>query len=318
MLDFADIEAAAKRLDGVAHRTPVLTSRALDSATGARLFLKAENFQRTGSFKFRGAFNAIASLAPEQRKHIVTGSSGNHGQAIALSASLFDAPCTVVMPTDAPEVKKTAVRGYGGFIVEYDRMTGDRVAVSAQVAEDTGGIVVPPYDHHPVMAGQGTAAVELIDEVGQLDVLLVCTGGGGLLAGCSTAAKHLSPDAEVWGVEPEASDDTQQSLAAGRVITIDQPVTIADGQALRAPGDLTFAVNSRLVAGVTTVTDAQIVDAMRFAFDRLRIVLEPSGASALAAALAGNVEITGRKVGITLSGGNVDRARFAQLLTDGI
>jgi len=317
VLDYTDIEAAAKRLLGVAHRTPVLTSQSLDAVTGASVYLKAENFQKTGSFKLRGAYNTVASLAPEERTHIVTYSSGNHGQAVAFSAAQHNTPCTVVMPSDAPGVKKAAVRGYGGFIVEYDRITGDRAAVAQQVADDVGGVTVPPFDHWQVMAGQGTVGAELLEDTGPLDALLVCTGGGGLLAGCTTAAAHLSADTAVWGVEPEAGDDTQQSFAAGKVVAIDQPVTIADGQAMRAPGKLTFSVNSRLAAGIVTVTDNEIVEAMRFAFDRLRVVVEPSGACALAAVLARKIDVAGQRVGVTITGGNVDRARFASLLVDG-
>ena len=318
MLDYADITAAAKRLAGVAHRTPVLTSRSLNERVGADVFLKAENLQRTGSFKFRGAYNTIAALEPDERGHIVTHSSGNHGQAVAFAASRFGVPATIVMPSDAPEVKKAAVAGYGGYIVEYDRMTGDRNAIAAQVVEDTSGTLVPPFDHWNIMAGQGTVAVELIEDVGELDAMLVCTGGGGLLAGCATAMAELSPRGKVWGVEPVASNDTQQSLEVGHVVTIDQPVTIADGQALRAPGELTFSVNALLVEGIVTVTDAEIVESMRFIFDRLRVVVEPSGASALAALLAGKIDLAGSRVGVTLSGGNVDRITFAKLLSEGV
>ena len=316
MLEFADITRAAARLDGVAHRTPVFTSRTLDQLTGARVHLKAENLQRTGSFKLRGAYNAIASLDDATRERgIVTHSSGNHGQAVAYSAARFGVPSHVVMPSDAPAVKKAAVAGYGASIVEYDRVTGDREAVAESVVEDTGGTLIPPFDHWDIMAGQGTTAVELIEDAGELDALFVCTGGGGLLAGCATVAAELLPDARVFGVEPEASDDTKRSFDAGHIVRIEQPITIADGQALRAPGELTFSVNRSLVTDIVTVSDDEVIAALRFVFDRLRLVVEPSGASALAAVLHGKVDLQGLRVGVTLSGGNVDRSVFASLLT---
>ena len=316
MLTFDDITEAAERIRGVVHRTPVLTSRTLDELTGRQVFLKAENLQRTGAFKMRGAYNAVARLAERQPDAtIVTYSSGNHGQAIAHSAQLLGLDACVVMPHDAPEVKAEAVTGYGAEIVRYDRYTESRDGVAATVAADRGATVIPPFDHLDVMAGQGTCGLELIEEVGDLDVVAVCLGGGGLLSGVATATRHLSPDTSVVGVEPAAGDDGKRSLAAGRRVTIEQPVTIADGQATTSLGELTFEVISDKVDAIETVTDDEIVDAMRFCFDRLRIVVEPSGASSLAAVMAGRVGRPGDRVGVTLSGGNVDRARFAELLT---
>jgi len=314
-ITFGDVQAAAERLRGVAHCTPVLTSRTLDAMTGARVYLKAEPFQRIGAFKFRGAYNAISALEPETRvRGVVTNSSGNHAQAVALSAQIFGIPATIVMPTDAPPAKIAATRGYGAEIVFYDRYKEDRAAIAERVAADLGATMIPPYDHPLVMAGNGTTALELIEEVGELDLLLVCLGGGGLLSGCATAAKALSPGVTIWGVEPAAGDDWAQSYAKGERVRLAQvPRTIADGQQLDTPGERTFAVIRERVAAVVTVSDAQIVEAMRFAFERLKLVLEPSGASALAALLSGKVEARGRRTGVLLSGGNVDVARFREL-----
>jgi len=319
VIDFADIQTAAARLVGVTHRTPIITSRTLNRLVGAEVFLKAENLQRTGSFKLRGAYNAIAGLvAADRDKGVVAYSSGNHGQAVAYSAAVFGVQASIVMPTDAPDVKKAAVTGYGATIIEYDRANEDRNAIASSIATRSGATLIPPFDDQNVMAGQGTCGLELHEDAGPLDIVLVCTGGGGLLAGCATAFAELDPHTAVYGVEPEASNDTQLSMEAGHVLSIDQPVTIADGQALTAPGELTFSVNKRLAAGIVTVSDTEIVDSMRFVFDRLRLVVEPSGASALAALLAGRIDVAGRRVGVTLSGGNVDRAIFSKLLTDGI
>jgi threonine dehydratase len=315
-ISFADVRAAAERLRGVAHRTPVLTSRTLDELTGARVFLKAEPFQRIGAFKFRGAYNAISSLDPETRSRgVVTNSSGNHAQAVALSAQLFAIPATIVMPTDAPPAKIAATRGYGAEIVFYDRYKEDRTAIAERVAAELGATLIPPYDHPQVMAGNGTAVLELMEEVGELDLLLVCLGGGGLLAGSATAAKALSPDVEIWGVEPEAGDDWAQSFARGeRTRLAAVPRTIADGQQTEAPGRLTWPTVRPLVRGVLTVSDDEIRDAMRFLFERVKLVAEPSGASALAALMSGKVDARGKRVGITISGGNIGLEQFCQIL----
>src|SRR4051794_609761 len=315
-ISFADVQAAAKRLQGVAHRTPVLTSRTLDEMTGAQVFLKAEPFQRMGAFKFRGAYNAISSLADDIRaRGIVTNSSGNHAQAIALSAKLFGVPATIVMPTDAPPAKIAATRGYGAEIVFYDRYREDRTVIAERLAKELGATLIPPYDHPMVMAGNGTTALELLEEAGELDLLLVCLGGGGLLSGCATAAKALSPGIEIWGVEPAAGDDWAQSYAKGERVKLEEvPRTIADGQQTEAPGRLTWATARPLVRGIATVSDDQIRDAMRFLFERVKLVTEPSGASALAALLTGKVEGHGRRVGVTISGGNIGLDGFCQII----
>jgi threonine dehydratase len=309
-----DVRAAAARLEGVAHRTPVITSRTLDAQTGASVRLKPENLQRVGAFKFRGAFNAVASLPPDERaRGVVAASSGNHAQALALAAALHGIPATILMPEDAPPSKAAATEGYGARIVRFDRYADDREALMASWRDREGFVVVHPYDDERIMAGQGTAALELIEDGGDLDLLLVPVGGGGLIAGCSTAATGLCPECAVIGVEPEVGDDTRRSLAAGERVRVPVGRTIADGQQIDIPGSRTFPVVRERVAAVETVSDAEIVDAMRFAFERLKLVLEPSGASALAALLAGRVEAAGRRVGVILSGGNVDVARFRAL-----
>jgi threonine dehydratase len=309
-----DVRAAAARLDGVAHRTPVITSRTLDERTGATVRLKPENLQRVGAFKFRGAYNAVASLAPDERaRGVVTASSGNHAQALALAAALHGVPATILMPEDAPPSKAAATEGYGARIVRFDRYADDREALMAAWRDRDGFVVVHPYDDERIMAGQGTAALELIEDGGELDLLLVPVGGGGLIAGCSTAATGLCPSCAVIGVEPAVGDDTRRSLAAGERVRVPVGRTIADGQQIDIPGARTFPVVRERVSAVETVSDAEIVDAMRFAFERLKLVLEPSGASALAALLAGRVEAAGRRVGVVLSGGNVDVARFRAL-----
>jgi threonine dehydratase len=327
VIELADVEAAAERLRGVVHRTPVLTSATLDRRVGARVFLKAECFQRTGSFKARGAYHAISRLPAARRAAgVVTMSSGNHAQAVAWAAGLFGVPAVVVMPTDAPAGKRAATEGYGAEVVTYDRYRQDRAAVAAALAAERGLTLVPPYDDHDVMAGQGTTALELIEEVGPLEVLLVPVGGGGLAAGCATAAKGRCPGVEVVGVEPAAGDDHRRSLAAGRRVRLpDVPRTVADGQAVQEPGELTFEVNRRRLDRVVTVADETIVAAVRFCFERLRIVVEPSGASALAALFAlfdaggGTAEgpageLAGRRIGVVLSGGNIDADRFVALV----
>ena len=315
-LGIDDVRAAAGRLAGVAHRTPVLTSRTVDELTGARVLAKAECFQRGGAFKFRGAYNAIAALDPEVRSRgVLAYSSGNHAQAIALAAGLHRTTAVIVMPADAPPLKIAATKGYGAEVVSYDRYGQDREETGRRLAAERGLTLIPPYDHPDVIAGQGTVALELIERRGPLDVLVVCVGGGGLISGCAIAACALSPGVRVVGVEPAAGDKMHRSLATGRRTTIPVPRTIADGQQTTAPGELTFPIVQRLVADVVPVTDAEIVAAMVLAFERLKVVLEPSGASALAALLARRVpDVAGRRVGVTLSGGNVDAARFAELV----
>jgi len=298
-LSLDDVLAAAERLSGIAHRTPVLTSRTLDERTGSTAFLKAECLQRGGAFKFRGAYNMISSLGPEERERgVVAYSSGNHAQAVSLAARLLGTSATILMPADTPPAKLEATRGYGAEIVTYDRYTEDREALGAALAVERGGLaLVPPYEHPLIMAGQGTAALELLDDVPGLDALLVPVGGGGLIAGCATAAKALRPGIRVIGVEPEAGDDTRRSLEAGQRVRIPVPRTIADGQQADIPGELTFAVNRQVVDTIVTVSDAEILDAMAFLFDRMKLVTEPSGASAAAALLAGRAEAGGARVG---------------------
>ena len=314
MIDLDDVRRAAARIEGVAHRTPLVRSRTLDERTGATVALKPENLQRVGAFKFRGAYNTVASLDPAARaRGVVTASSGNHAQALALSAALHDAPATILMPEDAPASKAAATEGYGARIIRFDRYSADREALMAEHAERDGLAIVHPYDDERIMAGQGTAALELIEDGGPLDLLLVPVGGGGLIAGCATAATALRPDIEVVGVEPEVGDDTKRSLEAGERVRVPVGRTIADGQQLDQPGERTFPVIRERVHAIVTVTDAEIVAAMRFAFERLKLVLEPSGASALAALLHGRVEAAGRRTGVVLSGGNVDVSRFREL-----
>ena len=322
-IDFSDLAAAAERLRGVAHRTPVLRSRWADEACGAQVFFKAEHLQRMGAFKFRGAYNALARFTPAQRRSgALAFSSGNHAQAIALSARLLGMPSVIVMPQDAPPAKLAATCGYqagqaGSEVLLYDRYTEDRGAIAARLAAERGMTLIPPFDHPDVMAGQGTAALELIDEVGHLDALLVCVGGGGLIAGSAVAARHRLPDIELIGVEPEAGNDTQQSLAAGRIVQIEVPQTIADGAQTTASGLLTFPVIQALVRRIVTVSDAQLVQTLQFFAQRMKQVVEPTGCLAAAALLHGVVELRGARVGVILSGGNVDLPRYAQWLAQG-
>jgi threonine dehydratase len=315
-LSLDDVRAAAERIAGVAHRTPALTSRTLDEYTGATVFLKAECLQRGGAFKFRGAYNMISALDATQRgRGVVAYSSGNHAQAVSLASRLLDTSATILMPADTPPAKLDATRGYGAEVVTYDRYTEDREALGAALSEERGLVLVPPYEHPLIMAGQGTAAMELIEDVPDLDLLVAPVGGGGLIAGCGTAAKALRPGIRVVGVEPEAGDDTRRSLAAGERVRIPVPRTIADGQQADIPGKLTFAVNRQVVDTIVTVSDSEIVDAMAFLFDRMKLVTEPSGASAAAALLAGHVPgAAGARIGVVISGGNVGAARFAELM----
>jgi threonine dehydratase len=310
------IRVAAERLDGVAHRTPMLTSRTLDTLTGATVLMKAENFQRAGAFKFRGAYNKIASLTPEQlARGVCTWSSGNHAQAVALAASLLGTTATVLMPMDAPTTKRAATEGYGASVVTYDRYSEDREALAAELANDRGLTAIPAYDDPLVMAGQGTAALELIDDAGEVDVLVVPMSGGGLMAGCGVAARALLPGIELIGAEPAAGDDTKRSLAAGARVRIPVPHTIADGQQVETPGRLTFEVNRVQVNDVLLVEDDDLVEAMRFLFERLKVVVEPSGVSALTAVLTNPDRFRGRRIGLILSGGNIGTDRFLSLLS---
>jgi threonine dehydratase len=319
-IDFADVQQAAQRLAGVAQRTPVLRSRSADEQSGASMFFKCENLQRMGAFKFRGAYNALSRFTPEQRRTgAIAFSSGNHAQAVALSARLLGMPSVIVMPRDAPQSKLDATRAYqqglpGSEVLLFDRYTQDREALCARLAAERGMTMVPPYDHPHVMAGQGTAALELIEDVGPLDALLVCVGGGGLISGCAVAAKQLLPGIDVYGVEPEAGNDTQQSLRRGEIVKIDTPRTIADGAQTQSSGKLTFPVIQALVRGVLTVSDAQLVETMRFFAARMKLVVEPTGCLGAAALLQGAIDLRGARVGVIVSGGNVDLPRYADLL----
>jgi threonine dehydratase len=312
---YDDVVAAAGRISGAAHRTPVLTSRMADERTGGKLFFKAENLQRAGAFKFRGAYNAIARLPSDARRRgVVAFSSGNHAQAIAYAGQLQGVPTVIIMPTDAPAMKVAATKGYGGEVVAYDRYTEDREAIGRRLSEERGLTLIPPYDHEDVIAGQGTAAKELIEEAGPLDMLLVCVGGGGLLAGSALAAKALSPDCRIYGVEPEAGNDAQQSFRSGSIVRIPVPVTIADGAQTTYVGAKTFPIMRALVDDMLTVSDAQLVDTMRFFIERMKIVVEPTGCLAAAAALNGVVPCRDKRVGIIISGGNVDPKALAGFL----
>ncbi|MFI6996638.1 pyridoxal-phosphate dependent enzyme [Nocardia sp. NPDC050175] len=311
-----DVRAAADRLAGVAHRTPVLTSRALNERVEAEVFLKCENFQRVGAFKFRGAYNAISQLSADRlARGVVAWSSGNHAQAVALSARLLGTSAVIVMPADAPASKMAATKGYGAEVVTYDRYTQDRTAIGEALATERGLSAIPPFDDLRVMAGQGTVALELIEETGPLTAFLAPIGGGGLMAGCATAATALSPGIRIIGVEPVDGDDTKRSLEAGHRIRIPVPHTIADAQAAEIPGELTFAVNRRLVDEISVVTDDQLVAAMSFLFDTMKIVAEPTGVAGVAAMLAGRVQLPGARVGIVISGGNINATRFAELVS---
>jgi threonine dehydratase len=316
MISLDDVRAAAGRIAGAAHRTPVLTSRALDEAAGANVLLKAENLQRGGAFKFRGAFNAVASLTDAERERgVATVSSGNHAQALALAARLHRARAVILMPEDSPAGKLAATEGHGAEVIRFDRYAQDREQLLATLVADRGLVSVHPYDDERVMAGQGTVALELIEDAGPVDLLLVPIGGGGLISGCATAAKALLDGVRVVGVEPEAGDDVKRSLAAGERIRIPVPRTIADGQQLPTPGERTFEVIRERVDDVVLASDSEIADAMRLLFERVKTVAEPSGACALAALLAGRVpDARGLRVGVVISGGNVSAERFAELM----
>ncbi|MCC7705544.1 threo-3-hydroxy-L-aspartate ammonia-lyase [Janthinobacterium sp. GW460P] len=312
---YADVVAAAGRIAGHAHKTPVITSRTVDAELGAEVFFKCENLQRMGAFKFRGAYNALSQFDAQQRRAgVVAFSSGNHAQAIALSAQLLDIPATIIMPQDAPAAKIAATRGYGGNVVLYDRYTQDREQIGRDLAEQHGMTLIPPYDHPHVIAGQGTAAKELFEEVGPLDAFFVCLGGGGLLAGSALATRALSPASKLYGVEPEAGNDGQQSFRSGQIVHIDTPKTIADGAQTQHLGNLTFPIIRRDVDDVLTVSDAQLVERMGFAASRMKLVIEPTGCLGFAAALQMKEQLRGKRVGILISGGNVDMQRFCALL----
>jgi len=313
---YDDVAAAAGRLLGHAHRTPVMRSTTADEMLGAQLFFKCENYQRMGAFKFRGAFNALSRFTEAQRKAgVIAFSSGNHAQAIALSARILGMPAVIVMPHDAPRAKKAATEGYGAEVVSYDRFTQDREALTRQLAEDRGMTLIPPYDHPDVMAGQGTAAKELFEDVGELDYFFVCLGGGGLLSGSALAARALSPNCKIYGVEPEAGNDGQQSFRTGSIVNIPTPKTIADGAQTQHLGDYTFGVIRRDVTDILTATDAQLVEAMKFFAERMKMVVEPTGCLGFAAARHAGLPIQGKRVGVLISGGNVDLGRFAELVS---
>ncbi|OJA37851.1 serine dehydratase [Burkholderia ubonensis] len=313
---FADVEAAATRIAGIAHRTPVHTSRTLNQLIGAEVFVKCENFQRMGAFKFRGAFNALSKFSPEQRKAgVVAFSSGNHAQGIALSAQILGIPATIVMPHDAPASKIAATKGYGADVVVYDRYAEDREAIGRSLADEQGLTLIPPYDHPDVLAGQGTAAKELFDEVGALDALFVPMGGGGLLSGTALSTRALAPQCELYGVEPEAGNDGQRSLRSGQIVHIDTPKTIADGAQTQHIGNYTFAIIKRDVNDILTASDADLVNAMKFFATRMKMIVEPTGCLGLAAALNAKESLKGKRVGIIVSGGNIDLERFCLLVT---
>jgi threonine dehydratase len=314
MPSFDDVASAAERLKGIAHRTPVMTSRTLDAAVGATVFLKCESFQRAGAFKFRGAYNAISRLSEaEKRRGVLAYSSGNHAQAVALACRLLGARATVVMPRDAPAPKRLGTEAYGAEIVAYDPAGASREEIAGKIQEETGAVLIPPFDHPDVVAGQGTSALELFEEVGALDALFVPCGGGGLLSGCALAAKHLSSGCRVVGVEPELADDATRSFRTGILHTVRNPPTIADGARTPSLGKITFALVRELVDDMVTVSEAEIVEATLFLWERMKLVVEPTGALGLAAVRRGSLEMQGKRLGLILSGGNVDPSLLAAL-----
>ena len=316
-ISFEDILCAEERLAGVAHRTPVFTSRTVNRLTGFEVFFKAENMQRAGAFKFRGAYNTLSQLSAEEKKRgVVAYSSGNHAQGVAYAAKLLGIAATIVMPTDAPQSKLAATRGYGANVVFHNRQTEDRAAIAADIARRTGAVIIPPFDHPHIMAGQGTAGLELMQDVPGLDVLVTPVGGGGLLSGCATAARGINPKIRVFGVETERSNDWWQSVRAGERIKIDPPDTIADGMRTQQPGELTFQVVRALVEDILLVSDEAVLEAMKLLLMRLKILAEPTGAVAPAAVLTGKLNAPrGSKVGVVISGGNVDADVLAKILT---
>jgi threonine dehydratase len=310
---YADIEAAGDRLAGHAHRTPVLTSRQFDARAGAKVFFKCENFQRVGAFKFRGAYTALAALTPEARRHgVVTFSSGNHAQAVALAGKLLGIRATIVMPDDAPALKLSATRGYGAEVILYRKGVEDREVIASRYVRENGATLIPPYDHRDVIAGQGTLAKELFEDVGTLDALFVCVGGGGVISGCAIAAARLAPQCRVYGVEPEAGNDAQQSLRSGKIVHIDVPDTIADGAQTQHVGQLTFPIMRRHVTDMLTVNDDQLRAQMRFFAERMKMLVEPTGCLAAAAVMNRIVDVKGLRVGVVVTGGNVDLAQFCR------
>ena len=314
-VSYPDVAAAAERLAGVAHRTPALTSRSVDERTGARVFFKCENFQRMGAFKFRGAYNALSNLnEAQQRRGVVAYSSGNHAQAVALAGRLLGIKAVIVMPDDAPAVKLEATRGYGAEIVIYSRETQDREQLARELAEKRGLTVIPPFDHPQVVAGQGTAAKELIEDAGTLDYLLVPCGGGGLISGCAIAANHLSPGVKVIGVEPAAGDDVTRSFQTKTLQSVHNPDTIADGARTHSAGKVTFPLILHHVHGMLTVTDTELLRSMFYLWERMKIVVEPTGALAASALLEGKLSARGQRVGVIISGGNVDLTTLARLV----
>lgn len=315
MIGIADVRAAAQRLAGVAHRTPVVTSRTLDERTGARVFLKCENLQRMGAFKFRGAYNRIVQLTSQERERgVVAFSSGNHAQGVALAARLLGVPATIVMPSDAPASKLAATRGYGAEVVSYERARSHREEIARALCDEHGATLVPPFDDERIIAGAGTAALELLEQAGPLDAIVVPVGGGGLIGGTAVAAHGVASSITIFGVEPESGDDVRRSLERGEIVTIEVPQTIADGLQTQAPSPLTFAIAREHAVRIVTVSDEDLRAAMRFAFERLKLVIEPSGAAALAALLAGRLALEGKRVGVILSGGNADAQRYAELI----
>ena len=312
-VDIQAVRSARDTLIGVAHRTPILTSHAADHRAGSKLFFKCENLQRTGAFKFRGAYHALFKAAAGAARGVVTFSSGNHAQAVALSAQLLGLAAVVVMPKDAPANKLAATRSYGAQVVLYDRYREDREQLAKALASERGFVLIPPYDHPDVIAGQGTVALEMLEEIQDLDLLVVPLGGGGLLAGCAIAAKAANPDCRLVGVEPESGNDGQRSLRTGRIVRIDTPRTIADGAQTQQLGEHTFAILQQLVEDIVTVSDDQLIDAMRFLSDGVTLVVEPTGCLAAAAVFNSRLDVEGKTVGIVLSGGNIDPARYASL-----
>jgi len=316
---YDDVASAASQIEGHAFHTPVLTSTALNDETGAEFFFKVESLQRIGAFKFRGAFNALSRFSDEQKKRgVIAFSSGNHAQPVALSAKLLGISATILMPEDAPQSKLEATRGYGANVITFNRYKDDRDALTSRLAEEGGLTLIPPYNHPHIIAGQGTATKELIEEVGPLDALFVCVGGGGLIAGSALAAKALSPDCAVYGVEPEAGNDVQQSLRAGKIVRIDTPQTLADGAQTQAPGDLTFAIIREKVTDVLTVSDQALVDGMKFFARQMKLVVEPTGCLAFAGARQIAEQLRGKRVGVIISGGNVDLSRYTALLNTAV
>lgn len=312
---FDDVAAASERIGDHVHKTPVMTSRTVDEAFGGQVFFKCENLQRMGAFKFRGGYNALSRLGPEQRKAgVVAYSSGNHAQAVALAAQILGIPATIVMPQDAPAGKVAATQGYGGKVVTYDRYTEDRERIGRDLAQQHGLTLIPPYDHPDVLCGQGTAAKELFEEVGPLDALFVPLGGGGLLSGCALATRAMSPNCRLYGAEPEAGNDGQRSLRSGRIVHIDTPKTIADGAQTQHLGEVTFPIIRRDVDDILTASDAELVECMMFMATRMKLIVEPTGCLGFAAARQMTHALQGKRVGVLLSGGNIDMARFAQLV----